>query len=98
MRRYETKEVTRSEKHLVEQRCDLCGIAAAEPDSWGGGSYQVDETEIKVTVKQKEGSSYPEGGMGTEYRIDLCPACFKDRVIPWLVSQGAAIKQEDWDW
>lgn len=86
MRRYERKEVSRKETHLVEQRCDLCGAIAKDFDSWSGGSYVVDETEIRVTVKQKEGDSYPEGGSGTEFNIDLCPKCFKERLVPWLIS------------
>jgi len=49
-------------------------------------------------MKQKEGSNYPEGGTGTEYEIDLCPKCFKERLVPWLKSEGAAIEEKEWDW
>lgn len=95
MRRYET--VHRQFERVIEVTCDLCGRTANNLD-WGGGSFEVNETEVSVTVRQKEGSSYPEGGMGTEHNIDLCPQCFKDRLIPWLRSQGAQISQTDWDW
>jgi len=68
----------------------------AKHNNWSQSFYEVNETEVSVTVKQREGSSYPEGGMGTEYDIDLCPKCFKERFVPWLVSQGANIEQKDW--
>jgi len=58
----------------------------------------VNETEVSVTVKQKEGESYPDGGSGTEYEIDLCPDCFKNRLVPWLKSEGANIGEMEWDW
>ncbi len=30
--------------------------------------------------------------------VDLCPECFKERLLPWLDSQGAKARIEDWDW
>lgn len=33
-----------------------------------------------------------------EKEVDICPDCFKNKLVPWLISQGAKIKQEDWDW
>ena len=89
------KEVVKKNEKVF---CDLCGIEEGTP-SWGGSTcYQVDETEISITIKQKEGDSFPEGGFGEEYIVDICPTCFKKKLIPWLESQGANIKQTDWDW
>ena len=96
MKRYEKRKQISEETVLVERKCDLCGTTAKTED-WGAGSYRVDNTEIKVTVRQKEGSSYPEGAWGTKYEIDLCPDCFKDKLVPWLRSQGANIQEEEWD-
>ena len=99
MRKYHNVEVRRTETRFVEQNCDLCGATAVHPgNNWSGGGYTVDETEITVTVKQKEGTQHPEGGSGEEYNIDICPTCFKNRLVPRLISQGANIKQEEWDW
>jgi hypothetical protein len=83
---------------LAERKCDLCGKIAMREKDWGGSCYDVNETEITVTVNQKKGSEYPEGGSGTAYEVDLCPDCFKDKLIPWLNSQGANLKEKDWDW
>jgi hypothetical protein len=89
----------KKEKRCVGRSCDLCGKKGGS-DKWDsvGWTYDINETEIEITCRQKEGSSYPEGGSGTEYQIDLCPDCFKDKLIPWLRSQGAKIEDMNWDW
>jgi predicted alpha/beta superfamily hydrolase len=97
VKHYEDKTETRTYKHLVKRTCDLCGREAKSSD-WDGGCYDLNETTLKVVAKQKDGSNYPEGGYGNEYEIDLCPDCFRDRLVPWLQSQGAKITQQEWDW
>lgn len=97
MKRYEKQAVPASLRTvLVERCCDLCGRAAKD-DEWDAGTYTVSETEILVEVRQKDGSAYPEGGSGTKYEVDLCPKCFKEKLVPWLISQGAKIEKLDWD-
>jgi hypothetical protein len=89
----ETKTVT---KEVIEKNekvfCDLCNIESKNK-RWGSTGYEVSETRIH----QREGEVYPEGGGGEEYIVDLCPTCFKEKLIPWLNSQGANLKQTDWD-
>jgi hypothetical protein len=100
MKHFEKRTESRTYDVLISRTCDICGRKGKGGDKreWDAGAYAINETEILVKVYQKEGSSFPEGGSGTEYGIDLCPICFKDRLVPWLISQGANIKQEDWDW
>lgn len=93
MKKYLKKQVRREETHLVEMKCDLCS-ATSRKDDWTTVSYEVNETEICL----KEGDSCPEGGSGTEIEVDICPECFKTKLIPWLESQGATIRQKEWDW
>lgn len=99
MKKYEERidNSPRKYKVLLERCCDLCGFKAKSED-WGSSRYNVNETDIQVTCKQKDGNSWPEGGSGYEYEIDLCPSCFKNKLVPWLQSQGANIQQIDWDW
>lgn len=97
MKKYETRKRTGTYQVLVHRECDLCGFKTTS-DDWDGGVYKVNETEIQVTVKQKEGNNYPDCGFGTEFDIDLCPNCFKDKLVPWLRSEGADIRETDWDW
>lgn len=99
MKIYETKTVpAREVTNCVGRTCDLCGHSS-KSDGWNCGIYEVNETTVSVSVHQKEGSSYPEGGSGTEYDIDLCPVCFKNELVPWLKSRGAKnIQEKEWDW
>lgn len=98
MKKYETRTQTSSHEELTGITCDLCGRAAKSADRWDGGAYVVNDTEVTVTVRQREGHEYPGSGSGTEYSIDLCPQCFKDRLVPWLREQGARIEPLEWDW
>lgn len=91
---YKRVSEAREYDKLIEQRCDLCGRLAKVPGSrWDGDGFAVSETEVRL----KEGRSYPEGGSGSEHRVDICPDCFRAKLIPWLESQGAAISERDWD-
>jgi hypothetical protein len=98
MKVYTKKQMPAYELTYVKSRkCDLCGLETKGSD-WQTGLWEVNETEITIAIKQKEGENYPEGGSGTEHEIDLCPNCFKNKLVPWLNSQGADIKQKEWDW
>ena len=97
MRHYIKKQIPATEKKILDKiTCDLCGKIAKNGD-WESSSWKINETEIEITVRQKEGSSYPEGGHGTKYNVDICPECFTDNLIPWLNSQGCEAKRENWD-
>jgi len=101
MKIYKTVEVpakAATTQQLNKRVCDLCGFSAKGED-WGAGFYEVNETEVRVEVRHKEGSSYPEGGDGTEYDIDICPSCFVNKLVPWVEEEGdTEIERKDWDW
>lgn len=86
----------RTVEELTGRKCDLCGKQGK--DKWEHGIYEVAETEVKVEVREKSGDSYPDGGWGHAYDIDLCPACFKNKLVPWLRTQGAEIQETEWEW
>ena len=86
-----------TEEVLSDITCDLCGKGGGR-DGWDSSHWGVSESEIEVTVKHKDGTAYPEGGSGTVYAPDICPTCFKEKLIPWLESHGCKAKREDWDW
>lgn len=94
MKTYAEKATTFT--YVAERRCDLCGRRATRnPDNWdASSSYDVAETELRL----REGSHYPECGYGTEIEIDLCPTCFRTKLLPWLTEQGATIKEREWDY
>ena len=97
MRKYETKTITREEERIVETACDLCGVVA-KYGKWESSCYVVAESEIEVTIKSRDGVSYPDCGYGTKYNVDMCPKCFKEKLVPWLQSQGVDRGFEDWEW
>jgi hypothetical protein len=100
VKHYETRLVpARNDEYCIKQTCDLCGAEALSPDNWSDHSTwdNLNETEIDVTVRQKNGSSYPEGGSGTKFEVDVCPKCFKEKLVPWLRSQGAQVEEKEWD-
>jgi len=98
MRHYIVKEEPAKKVSVLNKTtCDLCN-KAAKHGHWESSAWEVNETEIEVTVRQKDGSEYPEGGSGTKYEVDMCPNCFKKKLIPWLESQGCMAKREDWSW
>jgi len=95
-----THKTVQCEREVIDkQTCDLCGEEARFPGDWkGSGMWEVKETEISVRIRHKEGTEYPDGGSGTELHVDMCPNCFKNKLIPWLNSQGAKLRQEEWSW
>ncbi len=98
MKVYATKAIPAYEsRYVARRRCDLCGLEV-KGDDWQAGSWEINETTVSIEIKQKEGTNYPEGGSGTKHEIDICPDCFKGKLIPWLKSQGADIQEKEWDW
>lgn len=97
MRKFERQIKQVESDVLVETTCDLCGTVASSGE-WESSAWEVNEVELEVTVRQKDGTSYPEGGYGTDYTVDMCPSCFKNKLIPWLKSQGCKTERKDWSW
>ena len=95
MRKHKTEMIPH--EVLVETTCDLCGTVAKR-GNWKSSKYEVAESEIEVTVRQKDGELFQEIGDGTTYVVDMCPICFKKKLIPWLASQGCKAKVKEWAW
>ena len=97
MKKYEKKIIPQKEIELVSGiSCDLCGKEGFQ-ENWEKSYYSVDETEVSVTIRQKEGRSYPDGGWHTEVDIDICPECFKNTLIPFLKEKGVKIEEKEFD-
>ena len=97
MREYKQSSKLVVSEVLVSTTCDLCGVEAKRGE-YCSSVYDVEETEVEVTVSKKDGYSCPDGGSGTEYVVDICPDCFKNKLIPWLKSQGCKAERLDWNW
>lgn len=95
MRIYEERVI---EEHTVKEECGkICDLCKAESDcegSWGENYYDRHE----VTIELSEGRVYPEGGNTMEYDIDLCPSCFKKKLIKWVKEQGGRVSKKEKAW
>ena len=92
MKIYEKKFVPVKEvMKYVETECDICGDITKT--SWRKKKGDAVEVEVKMT----EGTVWPEGGSGLEIEYDICPVCFKEKIIPFLESLGAKQKWREWD-
>ena len=78
---------------FVEKHCDICGAKSNDIDNWDSDKNYSSETEITLS----EGTTCPDGNgdFQTTFECDICPECFKQKLIPWLESQGVSPKGTD---
>lgn len=93
------REVKEVETKTEEMYCDFCGKKADRCD-WSDGTYRLDDTEIRVSIRHKRGECYPECSWGTLTRVDLCPECFQNVLMPFIVknSKERRIFDEEYDY
>jgi len=87
---------TSDETYTSKVVCDLCGKEAPHPSDWRPwaiGGFDVTETEVTM----KTGEQYPECGGGSRFFFDVCPECFKSKVVPAMQALGAELQEEEWD-
>jgi len=85
----------REEEYIAELRCDICGRKAPKPGGdhpWKEEIYDIHDVDVKL----REGDQYPDSGSGEETSFDICPKCFKERLIPALFAMGAQPRKVDW--
>lgn len=80
--------------------CDLCG-AETHDGNWAKSTWYYNEIEITVEIsfehRESDGGS-GDGGSTDRISVDICPNCFKKKLVPWLESQGAQVKKESSYW
>jgi hypothetical protein len=87
-----TIEKTYKHEHVESTECDICHNKF-DGERWNHESYSALETEVRM----KTGTSYPEGGSGEEIKFDICPKCFREKLIPFIESFGTVAQWKDWD-
>jgi hypothetical protein len=91
MKNYKKVHREHDDKVLTSITCDICKTEYPGT-KWGRqSSYDILETKIEIS----EGKGYPEGTFGTIINFDICPECFNNKLIPFLVRSGATVKEED---
>ena len=88
MKHYKQQDVPATTTKVLDRTtCDLCG------DDITNHPHNIDEVEIT----RREGSHYPGTGSGETTRVDMCGQCFEGKLAPWLISQGAVVTTEEYD-
>lgn len=82
--------------------CDMCS-RQTKGDSWEQSTWYINYTNIGLAItteiSAERRKSYGwDGGEGEKVVVDLCPWCFKDKLIPWLRSQGVKVEIQEIDW
>ena len=99
MKVYKKIEYQTSHDRLEKIICDVC--KAETTNEWK--SRDTDEVKIEISMREgtiyrmTDGYDYNEGE-GTKTHIDLCPDCFKSKLIPWIESQGGVPHTEEWNY
>jgi len=99
MRRKATRTIPAQQvEEEVEVTCDLCKACVGKPNDRGENEWQPSMYDtLTTTVAIDEGTRYPEGSRGTVRAVDICPDCFTTKLIPWLQSQGATVREADYE-
>lgn len=89
MKHIKSINVPASSMDVVEKvTCDLCA------DEIESKQFITDE----AVVSHRKGTSAPEGGDIEETSVDICSKCFQEKLVPWLVSQGATPRTTEESW
>ena len=97
MKTYETK--TREEQVCTKMICDLCGFQSPSAGSWPSRDPDDYYYTGNTTVEFRDGHFYGDGeGSGLEFKADICPTCFKEKVMPALANLGCGVKIQEWDY
>lgn len=93
MKTFKMETITREEKTVDVFSCDMCGRVSPGKHDWSPDENH----EISVQV---EFSDYHYGfndTKGSYMRTDICPECFKEKVVPALEALGAVFRTKDVD-
>lgn len=87
MREYKTFEETVTRQVCTKVVCDLCGAEGREL----GNEVQWEKTtyDAATTIFAESGARWPDSAQVETTRFDVCPNCFKTKLVPWMKSQGA---------
>lgn len=72
----------------IEIQCDLCGVAASDPDApdnpWKEQKYMETETTIQMATR------LPLGQVET-ISFDICPSCFRQKLAQFFAEEGGSL-------
>lgn len=90
MNHYKLETVSKLEKKLIKTTCDICNNEIKNLEF-----YKFDE----VTISHRYGERWPEGGNSETLDLDICPECFKNKILPFiekLANKNFTYSESDW--
>lgn len=94
-----TKKITipaKEEEVLDAVFCDLCGSQKLSRRLWPNGL--VHNNIYNTTVQMEDGYTTHDSGEHLVTSFDICCTCFKEKLMPWAIEQGARPTGEVVDW
>jgi len=93
MKTFHEEVQERTVKTLTGVQCDLCGCWAENnlwveyKDSWVNpeNSHEVVDVSISMSTRPR----YSVEGRYEDWEFDICPTCFNQKLVPWMMSQNA---------
>jgi len=84
---------------VTRLQCDICKRVAQDHLHRHAPNWSTLESDAnETTVTMRTGSTWPGGGSGEKVEIDICPDCFRDKLIPWVKEQGGEPTVTEWDY
>ena len=74
---------------IVSITCDICK-ETYRGQNWGKGGYVEENTDVSFEY----GYCFPEGRSTKKIEFDVCPKCFKEKIIPFMQTFGAESIEE----
>lgn len=102
MKHERTVSKTQEVSEVVSVECDFCGSHRPPFGRWPAdrstakyedGNYYREEAD---RLRLSRGTHFPEGGSGEAWDLDICPACFEQKILPLALEDRRAPR--DWDW
>jgi hypothetical protein len=97
-------------KAITEIKCDICGTKGKINVAQGGrfDDFMQDTKvewpdpeygETTTTIEIKREAYYGgDGGFKEAFFFDLCPKCFREKLVEWFKSHGAEPQESDCHW
>ena len=99
---YTAKETTIKPKHIRERiltarKCDLCQehFKVDVKGEWliEDALQFVRKTRTNLCLDETKCHPRFTGVVGSFFSLDICPYCFRNKLVPWLESEGVNVKQ-----
>lgn len=75
--------------------CDLC--TSPKINGWWISS-SIENNICDTGISMTEGYTSGDSGCHTVTSFDICAVCFVEKLVPWLMEQGARPTKEEVDW